>query len=149
MRLRYLSKLLVLLILGACSETKPPVTTGNDLSGNWAGPYESEQAGSCSQGAEVPTRTTVTWQVDNSAVVGTVIRTTGPTVITTRLTGTIDGSRVRVGQINQVICNGSPGNYQSRYEGTISGNTLTLVSRDTLCPAQRCIFLRTLRLTRQ
>lgn len=149
MKLRYLSGLLMLLSLGACTETKQPTTTSNELTGSWAGTNETQQAGTCTWSGDASIRTTAKWQVVDKTVVGTVERTAGPTTVTARFNGTIDGNTVRVSEINQVVCNSVPSSYQSRYEGTISGNTLTLVSRDTLCPAQGCIFLRTLRLTRQ
>lgn len=36
----------------------------------------------------------------------------------------------------------------TRYTGMISGNTLTLVASDTLCPVEGCIFQQTFKLTR-
>lgn len=150
MKLRYLFGVLMLLSLGACTETKQPTTTSNDLTGNWTGNYETQQAGNCTW-TGVPVTATATFQVVNNTVTATVNQIAGPSNIPvpTQFTGTVNGGTVSMSKINNAICNGTPRNYINRFDGTISGNTLTMVSRDTVCPVQGCIFRRTLKLTRQ
>jgi hypothetical protein len=142
------SGLLTLLSLGACTETKQSIPTSNDLTGNWAGTYETQQAGSCSWSGPLVTAT-ATFQVVNNTLTATISQIVGQTVAPAQFTGTVNGNAVSISKTNNARCNGTPRTYVGRFDGTISGNTLTMVSRDTVCPAQGCIFQRTLKLTRQ
>ena len=143
-----LSVILIMCSLSGCKKTDPDPVVNKGLSGNWAGDYQTQQAGSCSWSGPVVTAT-ATFQVVNNTVTATVIQTAGPTSVPTQFTGTIDGNTVSLSTANSTICNGTPRSYISRFGGTINGSTLTLVSRDTICPAQGCIFLKTIKLTRQ
>ena len=143
-----LGALLTLCSLSACNKQDPPQAMSNDLSGNWAGDYQTQQAGNCTW-TGVPVTATATFQVVNTTVTATVNQTAGPTTIPAQFTGTINGNAVSLSKTNNAICNGVSRTYVNRFDGTISGNTLTLISRDTICPAQGCIFQRTLKLTRQ
>ena len=143
-----LFSLLTLCSLSACTKKDQPQAINTDLSGTWAGDYQTQQAGNCTW-TGVPVTTTATFQVINSTVTATVNQTAGSTTVPTQFTGTINGNTVSLSKTNNAICNGVPRTYVNRFDGTISGNTLTLTSRDTICPLQGCIFLRTMKLTRQ
>lgn len=143
-----LSALLTLCSLSACTKEDQPQAIRNDLSGSWAGDYQTQQAGNCTW-TGVSVTATATFQVINSTVTATVNQTAGTTTVPAEFTGTINGSTVSLSKTNNAICNGTPRTYVSRFDGTISGNTLTLISQDTICPVQGCIFRRILKLTRQ
>ena len=140
---------LLLSVSSACTRPDQPSSTSNDLAGNWTGTYETQQTGSCTWSGPASVPTTATWQVVNNTVTGTVSRQLGSISGSAQLTGTISGGTVNVIEMNNAICNGAPRTYVSRFAGSISGTILTLVSSDTLCPVQGCIFRRTLKLTRQ
>ena len=140
---------LLLSVSGACTKPDQPHTASSNLAGNWTGTHETQQTGSCSWGGPASVPTTATWQVVNKTVTGTVRRQLGSVSGSAQFTGTVNGSTVNVSETNNATCNGTPRTYLSRFTGGISGNTLTLVSSDTLCPVQNCIFRRTLKMTRQ
>ena len=143
-----LPALLLILGAGACTTVDQPRTAGADLSGNWTGTYETVQAGTCTWSGPASEAATATWQVVNNTITGTVSRQVGQSSSSKQFTGTLNGNVVSVGETTNAVCNGTSRSYVSRFSGTVMGNTLTLTSRDTLCPAQGCIFGRTLRLTR-
>jgi len=149
MRRNYL--LCAALLLGSligCRKDDPVPVVGSGLSGSWSGDYRTEQAGECTWGGP-PVIAKATFQVVSNTVTASITQTVNSNSITEQLTGTLNGNLVSLTKINNSICNGTPGTYVSRFGGTVSGNTLTLVSRDTLCPVQGCIFLKTMKLTRQ
>lgn len=142
--------LLIGLSLGACKHDENPPATAN-LAGNWGGTYETQQAGSCTWSGDASIPATASWQVSGTSVTGTLSRQYGQTTTPVSLTGTLNGTAVQLNELkaNNVTCNGVSRTYSARYQGSIAGNTLNLVSMDTLCPVQGCIFRRTLKLTRQ
>ena len=143
-----LSAILILCSLIGCKKSDPDPVVNNDLSGNWTGDYQTQQVGSCSWNGPAVTAK-ATFQVVNNTVNATVTQTAGPTSVPTQFTGTLDGNMISLSTTNNAICNGTPRSYTLRFGGTINGSSLTLVSRDTICPNQGCIFLKTMKLTRQ
>ncbi len=134
-------------ILVSCKPDPAPIMD-NDLSGNWTGNYQTQQIGPCRWVGTTPS-TTATFMVTNGTVTATITQTVGQNKSTDRLTGTITGNTVRLNQTTNATCDGIPRTYTRRFEGAVQSNTLNLISRDTLCPVPGCIFLRTLKLTRQ
>lgn len=152
MKLATLSKiLLVLLSFTGCTHQEELQPTTTNLAGNWSGTNETQQAGSCSWAGPASIPVTASWQVTGTTVTGTINRQVGQTSVPTLFAGSITGSQVKLSETtaNNVICNGLGRTYFSRYEGIVTGNTVRLVSLDTICPAQGCVFRRTLTLTRQ
>jgi hypothetical protein len=144
----------LLIAFGQSGCTKPdgePIAHA-DLKGNWSGDFQTQQAGSCSWNTPAATATATFETVSSDNITGTVkatvIQTIGPNSVPVEYTGTINGNTVMMSNTNNAICNGVFRTYVARLEGRVNGNTLTMMSRDTLCPTQGCIFLRTLRLTR-
>lgn len=139
---------LLLCSLVGCRKDDPAPVVSSGLGGNWSGNYQTEQAGECTwSGPSVTAK--AAFQVVNNTVTASITQTVNSNSVTEQLTGTLTGTTVSLTKISNSICSGTPGTYVSRFGGTISGNTLTLVSRDTLCPVQGCIFLKTIKLTRQ
>lgn len=145
-----LGALLILYSLSACTRQNQLQPTTNALTGNWAGDYETQQAGNCTWTGP-PVRATATFQVVNNAVTATVNFVVNQIIspTPTQFTGTLNGSTISLSKSNHAVCNGISRTYVHRFDGTINGNTLTMVSRDTVCPVQGCIFQYTLKLTRQ
>lgn len=149
MRQNYLlSVALLLCSLMSCRKDDPAPVVSGGLGGNWSGDYQTQQAGECSWGSP-PVTAKATFLVVSNTVTATITQTVGPNSIAQELTGILNGNTVSLTKINNSICNGTPGTYISHFGGTINGDELTLVSRDTVCPAQGCIFLKTMKLTRQ
>ncbi|GAB3764677.1 hypothetical protein [Spirosoma pomorum] len=136
----------------ACDKPDGEPVAHADLEGNWSGDLQTQQLGSCSWNTPNATATATFQLVGSNHTTGTVkatvIQTIGPNSIPVEYTGTINGTNVVMSNSNKAICDGVSRTYVARLTGTLNGNTLTMISRDTLCPTQACIFLRTLRLTR-
>ncbi len=139
---------LILWSVSACKRSDSAPVVNSELNGNWSGDYQTQQAGSCSWTGPATT-TTATFQVVNNTVTATITQIAGPTSIPAQYTGTLKSGLISISKSNSAVCNGTSRTYTNRFDGTISGNTLTLISRDTVCPVQGCIFLRTMKLTRQ
>lgn len=71
-----LGALLILCSLNACTKQNQLQPTTNDLTGNWAGDYETQQAGSCTWNG-VPVTATATFQVVNNTFTATVNQIAG------------------------------------------------------------------------
>lgn len=143
--------LLLILLVTGCKHHEEMQPTTSSLAGNWSGTYDTQQAGSCTWSGAASVPTTASWQVNGNNVTGTINRQFGQVSSPTQLTGTVSGNSVQMAETtaNNVLCNGIGRSFFSRYTGNIMGNTLSLVSLDTLCPDQGCVFRRTLNLTRQ
>jgi hypothetical protein len=143
--------LLALVAFTSCTKREELQPTPTQLEGTWKGTNETQQVGDCSWKGATSLPVTASWQVTGSAVSGIISQQLGQVGVPTSFTGTITGNQVKLSEVvaNNVLCNGLDRSYFSRYEGSIAGKTLSLVSLDTLCPAQGCIFRRTLNLTRQ
>lgn len=142
---------LILLTQSACHKSDSVQTASQGLSGNWVGTNTTQQISTCSWDGPASVPITASWQVTGTSITGTLYEQPGIGVLSTPVVGTIDGNKVRLRDTvaNNVICSGIARSYFSRYEGTLQGNTLSLVSIDTLCVEYGCIFKRTLSLTRQ
>ena len=143
-----LSVVFILCSLVGCKKSDPDPVVSTGLSGNWAGDYRTQQAGDCTWNSPSAIAKGA-FQVMNNTVTATITQTIGQNSLSTLFTGTVDGNTVSLSTTSNARCDGTPRSYINRFGGTINGNTLTLVSRDTVCPAQGCIFLRTINLTRQ
>ena len=132
-------------LLDGCTSKDEPQRINEGLAGSWQGANEIRPLGRCSWTGDASVSVKATFQVTDSTITGRLVR--GASSV--QITGKVDGTNVRINENSNVICDGVPGTYTSRYEGLLNGNTLTLTSRDTLCPKEECIFLRTLKLARQ
>ncbi len=94
-RLRLLG-LLTGLSFTACQHTDPIQPTNAELSGNWAGSYETQQAGSCTWHGEASIPARASYQVSGTTVTGTLSRQYGQSSVSVSLTGTLSGSVVRL-----------------------------------------------------
>ncbi len=137
--------LIVLISLASCGHQDQPQPVNSALTGNWLGVSSTKQLGKCAWAGNLSETVIASFQVTTAGVTGNLTRggTTQP------INGRVTGSSVTIYEVNRVVCNSSWGNYTARYEGSVEGDTIRLASRDTLCPIQGCIFLRTLKLTRQ
>ncbi|WP_420148210.1 hypothetical protein [Spirosoma sp.] len=142
--MKYVYSLALSVLIGCIRQEQPQAVSG-ELAGSWQGVYETEQIGSCAWSGDASVPTTATFQVTSNTVTGKIMRGSASQPIS----GSLSGNTVQINEVNNTICYGVFGSYTARYKGLIDGNTLTLTSRDTLCPTQGCIFLRTLKLTRQ
>lgn len=139
---------LLILLLG-CSKPEAAQPAA-DLTGTWAGTTAIAQAGNCTWGSAATLPTSATWQVANNEVKATIIRKDGSIEVPVTMVGTLIGTRIRLlSQGQNATCNGVARQYSVWYEGEVSGKELTLVGLDTICPVQKCIFRRTVSLTRQ
>lgn len=135
----------MLISLTSCSRKDQPQPLSSVLTGNWQGVNNTQQLGNCAWAGDPSVAVTATFQVTTAGVTGSLTRGGS----TQSVSGRVSGSSVTISEVNQVVCNSTWGSYTARYEGNIGGDTLRLTSRDTLCPIQGCIFLRTLKLVRR
>ncbi|GAB3959038.1 hypothetical protein GCM10028805_54390 [Spirosoma harenae] len=140
--------MLICFSLAACTSNDQPKPTDTNLEGKWFGDYDTQQVGACQWNGQ-PLTAAATFQVMNNSVTATVNYIAGQSSVPVQFTGTLNGNKVNLSQVNNAACDGVPRTYTNRFEGSINGNTLTLVSQDTVCPAQSCIFRRTLKLIHQ
>lgn len=117
------------------------------IGGNWVGNYQTVPLGKCSW--KVPTiPVTATFRTVNDSIIGTVTPPVGSTAVPINLRGRLTGSTISLAQANDAICYGTLRTYVNHFEATLQRDKLTIISYDTLCPEQDCIFLRTLTLAR-
>lgn len=138
---------LLLFLLLACSQSD--ILPADSLAGTWAGNSATAQVGDCTWGSAASVAVSATWQVTGQAVKATFTQQGGQVYVITTMLGTLTGSKVTLSEAQHGVCFGVPRNYSTRYEGEVKGKELTLVGLDTICPVQRCIFRRTITLTRQ
>lgn len=149
-----LGLLLLFLCLVTCQKEDPPQAVSKDLTGKWVGMYKTQQIGACNVPFGNDSLTAeATWEVVNDSVKGVVNRNRnkdGIWLTTHYLVGRFDGDSLRVGETITMSCGPYYTTYVLRFKGVISGNTLNLVSHDTLCPLimKDCFYLRTLKLMR-
>lgn len=142
----FTTRLLIMLIsLTSCSRKDQPQPVSSTLTGNWVGVNNTQQLGSCAWSGDLSVAVRASFQVTTAGVTGSLTRGGA----TQSISGQVTGSSMIVSEVIRVVCNSTWGSYTARYEGSIGGDTLRLTSRDTLCPMQGCIFLRTLKLVRQ
>lgn len=144
-RLTPLFALALLWLVFACSKPEPVPAA---LAGAWAGMEALAQAGDCAWSGEVSVPVSATWEVTASTVKATINRQYNQLVVPVTMHGTLVGNKLTLTERRYGVCNGLPRAYDSRYEGQLTGADLVLVTLDTVCAVERCIFKKTITLTR-
>lgn len=134
------------LLLLACSKPDS-VQPATALMGSWAGKEALEQTGDCTWSGEIAILVSATWEVTGNTVRATINRRYDQLEVPVTMQGTFMANKLILTERRYGVCNGVPRSYNNRYEGEIIGKELVLVTLDTICPVERCIFKKTMTLT--